>query len=138
MSPTPPPPGTRTSSGPTARPGRPSRWWGVTGGIVAVLVAIVVIVLFANPADSPDRITATTVAYKVESDSLVTVGFDVTRPPGQPVTCTITAQDRTFGAVGSVQLIIPTGGERTTHHVVTVRTASRAVTGNVTDCVRTP
>ncbi len=103
---------------------------------MAALVAAVVI--WWTAADSPQRITATTVGYKVDSDRGVTVSFDVTRPPEQPVTCTVTAQDGTFAPVGSAQLVIPTGGERTTHHVVTVRTASRAVTGNVTDCVRTP
>lgn len=95
------------------------------------------VIIWWTAADSPDRITATTVGYKVDSDRQVSVSFDVTRPPTQPVTCTVTAQDGTFAAVGSAQLVIPTGGERTTHHEITVRTASRAVTGNVTDCVRT-
>lgn len=87
--------------------------------------------------DYGQQITATTVGYKVESDSAVSVSFDVTRPGGLPVTCTIEAMDEHFSVVGSTDIVIPVGSVPTTHHEGTVRTASRAVTGLVQDCVRT-
>ena len=120
------------------RDGPPSRWWGITGGVLFGLLALVIVWWATH--NSAEQVTATTTSYEVRSDSSVEVQFDVTRPPTQPVTCTVTAQDEHFTAVGSVQVVIPTGGSgsaRTVHQVTTVRTATRAVTGNVTDCVRT-
>ena len=126
----------RPSPPPAARPGPPSRAWGISGAIVAVLIGVAVIWWYSR--DAGERISATTIGYQVVDDRSVVVTFDVTRPLQQPVTCTITAQDEHFATVGSAQVVIPTGTARTTHHVATVRTAALAVTGNVTDCVRTP
>ena len=53
------------------------------------------------------------------------------------MTCTIQAMDIHFTVVGSANIVIPVGSVQTTHHEGTVRTASRAVTGVVQDCVRT-
>ncbi len=117
---------------------KPSRWWGVTGGVLFGLLALGIV--WYTTHDANERVSATTTSYEVRSDTSVEVQFDVTRPPTQKVTCTVTAQDEHFTAVGSVQVVIPTGAEgsaRTVHQVATVRTATRAVTGNVTDCVRT-
>ena len=114
---------------------RPSRWWGITGGVLAA--ALVIAVTGYSTLHTAQQVTATTIGYKVLGDTSVRVSFDVSRPSDQPVTCTIQAMDGSFSVVGSAQLAIPTGGERTVHQVAEVRTASRAVTGNVTDCVRT-
>jgi hypothetical protein len=83
------------------------------------------------------RITATTTAYVVESDTSVTVSFDVSRPTGLAVTCTVRALDGRFTVVGSADVVVPADGDRVVTLRKAVRTTSRAVTGVVQDCVRT-
>ncbi|WP_295702842.1 DUF4307 domain-containing protein [Lapillicoccus sp.] len=109
------------------------RQWAFS--IVATLVVVAAIGWWTLRG-SDQRIDAATVSYSVVDDTEVTVSFDVTRPPGLPVTCTIEAMDVHFSVVGSADVVIPVGGVRTTHHESTVRTTSRAVTGVVQDCVR--
>ncbi len=120
---------------PTPRPARGSRWWGIFGG-VAVALAVALLGWWTLRVGT-DRITATTVAYQVIDDTSVRIGFDVSRPPRLPVTCTLRAIDGHFGVVGSADVVIAPTADQTTHHVATVRTVARAVTGVVQDCVRT-
>jgi hypothetical protein len=108
--------------------------WAVTGGVVGLVAAVLFgIVTFRNEGQ---RISATTVAYTVESDTSVAVSFDVSRPPGTAVTCTIRALDGHFTAVGSASVPIPVTDAQVVHEKATVRTTTRAVTGVVQDCVR--
>ncbi|MEP6799050.1 MAG: DUF4307 domain-containing protein [Lapillicoccus sp.] len=118
---------------PRPEPGTERRW---ALSILATL-AVVGLIGWWTLRGYDQHITATTVAYKVVDDTQVTVSFDVTRPPDLPVTCTIKAIDGHFSIVGSADIVIPVGTVRTTHHEGTVRTASRAVTGVVQDCVHT-
>ena len=78
-----------------------------------------------------------TVSYRVESDTSVWVSFDVSRPPGLAVTCTVRAMDGRFTVVGSADIVVPPEGDQVVRLDKTVRTTSRAVTGVVQDCVRT-
>ena len=110
------------------------RWW--LFGTVAIVLAVAAI-SWVSLHDSGNRITATTVAYDVVDDSSVLIRFDVTRPQQLSVSCTLRALDGHFCVVGSAVVAIPPGAEGTTHHVATIRTAARAVTGVVQDCVRT-
>lgn len=118
---------------PRPEPGTGRRW---ALSIAATLVVVAAIGWWTLHGFA-QQITATTVAYRVVDASQVTVSFDVTRPGGLPVTCTIEAMDGHFTVVGSTDIVIPVTSDRTTHHEGTVRTASRAVTGVVQDCVRT-
>jgi Domain of unknown function (DUF4307) len=127
----------------SAPPGAPAsaaaalrrRGWAVAGGVVGLVVAV--LIGWWTFRNEGQRITATTVGYKVESDSAVTVSFDVSRPPGLAVTCTIRAMDGHFTVVGTADVVVPPEGERVVHLEKGVRTTSRAVTGVVQDCVRT-
>ena len=115
--------------------GRPRRTWGIVGGVVGLLAAVAVgWWTFRNESE---RITATTTAYVIESDTSVTVSFDVSRPPGLAVTCTVRALDGRFTVVGSTDVAVPAEGDRVVSLRKAVRTTSRAVTGVVQDCVRT-
>jgi len=118
---------------PRPAPGTGRQW---AFSIIATLVVVVAIGWWTLHG-SDQQITATTVSYSVVDDTQVKVSFDVTRPAGLPVTCSIQAMDVHFTVVGSADIVIPVGSVRTTHHEGTVRTASRAVTGVVQDCVRT-
>ena len=124
------PPGA-TASAAARRP----RGWAVAGGVVGLVVAE--LVGWWTLRNEGQRITATTIGYQVQSDTAVTVSFDVSRPPGLPVTCTVRAMDGHFTVVGSVDIVVPPEGERVVHLDKVVRTTSRAVTGLVQDCVRT-
>jgi len=101
------------------------------GLVVAVLVA------WWTLRNEGQRITATTIGYRVESNTTVTVSFDVSRPPGLAVTCAVRALDGHFTVVGVADIVVPPEGERVVHLEKAVRTTSRAVTGVVQDCVRT-
>lgn len=108
--------------------------WAVAGGVVGLVAAVLLGVLTLR--NEAQRISATTVAYTVQSDTSVTVSFDVSRPPGTAVTCTIRAMDGHFTAVGSASVPIPVTDAQVVHQETTVRTTTRAVTGVVQDCVR--
>ena len=76
-----------------------------------------------------------TTAYKVLDDRSVRVDFQVHSPEAKPLTCTIHALARDFATVGSmkVDVTFPSGDEQ--RGSATVRTTSRAVTGEVRTCV---
>ncbi|MEO7236650.1 MAG: DUF4307 domain-containing protein [Lapillicoccus sp.] len=108
--------------------------WAVAGGVVGLVAAV--LISWWTLRNESQRVSATTVAYKVVDDTSVTVSFDVSRPPGLAVTCTIRAMDGHFTAVGSATVPIPSTGDQVVHQESTVRTTTRAVTGVVQDCVR--
>jgi hypothetical protein len=114
---------------------RRRRGWTIAGAIVGVVAAVVIGWWMLR--NEGQRITATTVGYKVESDTSVAVSFDVSRPPGLAVTCSVRALDSHFTVVGTADIVVPPEGEQVVHLQKTVRTTSRAVTGVVQDCVRT-
>ena len=114
---------------------RHRRAWTVVGVVVVVVAAV--LIGWWTLRNETQRITATTIGYKVESDTSVRVSFDVSRPPGLAVTCTVRAMDGHFTVVGTADIVVPPEGERVVHLQKAVRTTTRAVTGVVQDCVRT-
>ncbi len=111
------------------------RRWTIAGAVVGGVAAV--LIGWWTFRNEGQRITATTISYKVESDTLVSVSFDVSRPPGLAVTCTVRALDGHFTVVGTADIVVPPEGEQVVHLQKAVRTTSRAVTGVVQDCVRT-
>ena len=114
---------------------RRRRAWTVTGAVVGAVAAV--LIGWWTLRNEGQRITATTIGYKIESDTSVLVGFDVSRPPGLAVTCSVRAMDGHFTVVGTADIVVPPEGEQVVHLQKAVRTTSRAVTGVVQDCVRT-
>lgn len=108
-----------------------ARWWAVGGLGITVMVAAVVWFGLA----SANALTADVTAYEVVSDSELRLGYDVHRPDGAAVRCTIEAQDVRHGRVGTVTDDVAAGA-RSVHREVTVRTSARAVTGVVASCIR--
>jgi hypothetical protein len=111
------------------------RRWTIAGAVVGGVAAV--LIGWWTFRNEGQRITATTISYKVESDTSVSVSFDVSRPPGLAVTCTVRALDGHFTMVGTADIVVPPEGEQVVHLQKAVRTTSRAVTGVVQDCVRT-
>lgn len=111
------------------------RRWTIAGAVVGGVAAV--LIGWWTFRNEGQRITATTISYKVESDTSVSVSFDVSRPPGLAVRCTVRALDGHFTVVGTADIVVPPEGEQVVHLQKAVRTTSRAVTGVVQDCVRT-
>ena len=110
-----------------------TRWWVVGGvGVTAMVAALVWFALA-----SANALSADVTAYEVVSDSEVRLGYDVHRPDGAQVRCTLEAQDVRHGRVGTMTDDVPAGA-RSVHREVTVRTRARAVVGIVASCVRVP
>jgi|KBSSwiStaDraftv2_1062776.scaffolds.fasta_scaffold1161054_1 Domain of unknown function (DUF4307) len=128
MSPPEPPPAATVDA-------RRRRAWTVTGAVVGAVAAV--LIGWWTLRNEGQRITATTISYKIESDTSVLVSFDVSRPPGLAVTCSVRAMDGHFTVVGTADIVVPPEGEQVVHLQKAVRTTSRAVTGVVQDCVRT-
>lgn len=76
-----------------------------------------------------------TTGYKVLDDQRVRVDFQVHSPEGRPVTCTIQALARDFATVGSVDVDVTFADGPEQRASATVRTTTRAVTGEVRTCV---
>ncbi len=112
-------------------PDRRRTWWVV--GVVGVGVGVALAV-WLGLANTLGAVTWTDTGYRVVDDRTVTVTFDVHRPPGTAVTCTVRALDSRFGTVGTVEVDVPAGPERSVSEQVTVRTTTRAVTGTVQRC----
>ena len=106
-----------------------------------LLAALAVVVAVAGVSWYGWRATAGQVrpavtGYRVESDALVRVGYDLVRPEGVAVTCRVSALDGGKARVGTVEDAVPADGPSIVHRVVEVRTSTRAVTGVVESCVR--
>lgn len=110
-----------------------ARWWVV--GAVGIGLMVAVIVWFG--LSQANALSADVTRYDVVSDSELELGYDVHRPDGSAVRCTIEAQDVRHGRVGTVTDDVPAGAQ-SVHREVTVRTSARAVTGVVASCVRLP
>ena len=115
---------------PRPQPGQ-LKWWvigaiGIGGGIA--------LAIWFGLAASVGLPSWETYGYKVVDDQTVTVTFDVTRPEGRPLTCTVHAIARDFATVGTIDVQVPQSVSETSRETVTVRTTSRAVTGEVQTC----
>ncbi len=112
-----------------------AKWWVI--GTLGIAAGIAVAVWFGLSA-TVGLASWTTTGYKVVDDRSVRVVFDLTRPAGKVTTCTIHALARDFSTVGTIDVAYPAppadGGAVTGSETVTVRTAARAVTGEVKSC----
>lgn len=107
------------------------RWWFIGGG--AVVVAVALTIWFGLSA-TQDAVKTTDIGFEHEGDRQITMIFDVTRPTGTALSCTVTAMDGTYARVGTKEQAVPADDERTTRVRATVRTTTRAVTATVQDC----
>ncbi len=118
MSPTRPAPGTL-------------KWWVI--GSIGIAAGIALATWLGLSATLGDPTWQTT-AYKVLGDEQVRVSFQVYNPSGKALTCTVQALARDFGSVGSLDVPVPVSSSPESQYTVTVRTTSRAVTGDVKSC----
>ncbi|HET7474628.1 MAG TPA: DUF4307 domain-containing protein [Dermatophilaceae bacterium] len=108
-------------------------WWllgtvGVAGGVA--------IAIWFGLAATVGRVGWTDLGYRVLDNQTVQVSYQVHRPDAERVTCTLRALDRSFGTVGTVEVVVPAGGPGTVQRTDRIRTTTRAVTGLVRECRR--
>jgi hypothetical protein len=110
-----------------------ARWWVI--GVVGCLAAVGVIVWW-GVVTTVGGVTPEVTGYRVDSDTAVTVEYDLHRPAGVAVVCRINALDSGRNRVGTVEDAVPAQGPASVHRVVSLRTTVRAVTGVVDSCTR--
>jgi hypothetical protein len=72
--------------------------------------------------------------YRVLSDTRVEVDFEITRPQGADVICSLEALNNQFAPVGWIELVIPGSDSTKVRNTVTLNTTELAVTGLVDEC----
>ncbi|KJK13633.1 TetR family transcriptional regulator [Terrabacter sp. 28] len=107
------------------------KWWVV--GAVGILAGVALAIWFGLSA-TLGQPSWQTLGYKVVSDQQVRVDFEVYRPGGTALTCTVEALARDFSPVGTSSVRVPASADETTRMSATLRTTSRAVTGQVKTC----
>jgi hypothetical protein len=107
------------------------KWWVL--GTVGILAGVGLAIWFGL-SSTLGQPSWQTVGYKVVSDQQVRVDFQVYRPGGTALSCTVEALARDFAPVGTSTVQVPASPDETTNETVTLRTTSRAVTGQVTSC----
>lgn len=107
------------------------KWWIV--GTVGIGAGVALAIWFGL-SSTLGQPSWQTYSYKVVDDRSVSVTFEVHRPDGRPMTCTVRALDKDFAPVGSLSYAVPQTGEESSRHTVLVRTTTRAVTGEVKAC----
>ena len=110
-------------------PARKRRLYWVLGILAGVGIAI-----WFGLSATMGMPTWQTLGYKVVSDQSVRVDFEVYRPGGTALTCTVEALARDFSPVGTSTVEVPASDSETTTESVTLRTTSLAVTGQVKTC----
>ena len=112
------------------------KWWVIGTIGIGAGVALATWLGLASTLGQPQWDTT---GYKVIDDSSVRVDFQVYSPDGKSLTCTVQALARDFSTVGSIEVAValpPQANEARSS--TTVRTTSRAVTGEVRRCVIVP
>ena len=107
------------------------KWWVI--GTLGIGAGIALAVWFGLSA-TLGQPSWQTLGYKVVDDQTVRVTFEVNRPGGKALTCTVEALARDFGVVGTAQVAVPASPDETSTQTSTLRTTSRAVTGQVRTC----
>lgn len=107
------------------------RWWVI--GTIGVSIGVAGAIWFGLSA-TLGLPSFQTVGYKVVDDQSVRVTFSVHSPDGAAVTCTVQALARDFSTVGTLDVPIPASADADSQLTVTVRTTTRAVTGEVRTC----
>jgi hypothetical protein len=72
--------------------------------------------------------------YRVLSDTRVEIDFELTRPAGADVVCSLEALNNQFAPVGWIELVIPGSDSTTVRNTITLNTTELAVTGLVDEC----
>lgn len=116
-----------------ARPSGLSRRTRIALAVAGVL-ALTGAVSYIGLKQATPPLTATVLGYQVASDHAVDVRFQVdNRESSKPASCTVRARDYGGNEVGRLDVPVP-AGRQTQVLSATIRTSSRAISGEVLDC----
>jgi hypothetical protein len=121
------PPHIRERYGVTDRP----RW--APAALIAVGLAFLAFVTFLGLRLSNPAIDAGILAYDTVSDERMTITYEVQRRETNPATCVLRARAMDGFDVGYATVELPPAQGRTTH-TVEMRTAYRAIVGELVGC----
>lgn len=107
------------------------RWWII--GTLGVLIMVGMAVWWGLAA-SMGRVMWNYTGHEVVSDTQVDVRLDLRRDPSQEVVCRMEAQDEFHAVVGRTDVTIGPAPSSPSRHVVSIRTATPAITGYVEQC----
>lgn len=113
------------------RTGRDRRWW-IIGGIGVLLMSALAV--WFGVSATTGRVHWVYTGHDIVSDRQVDVRFDLRRDPSRAVSCELEAQDGGHTVIGRSTVQVPPAPESPSRHIMPVQTATRAVTGYVTQC----
>jgi hypothetical protein len=87
---------------------------------------------------SADKVRFGLLSYEVVDDATTEVRFQVDKAAGETVTCFVRAQDAQMRTVGSQDVVVGPDASGRTTQTVRLTTTSRAASGQVVGCGRTP
>jgi hypothetical protein len=84
--------------------------------------------------DNSNQVTHRDVAYEVIDEYSTNVTFEVSRNPGQAVSCDLTVLNQSFAIVGFLTVDVAASSSRSTVISSTIRTTELGVSGLVQSC----
>ncbi|MGU3646123.1 DUF4307 domain-containing protein [Microbacterium sp. C23T] len=111
----------------------PARAWIIGAGIV-IAVAVVGLFGWSTVRGSLNSVDSDTTSFDVVDEHSVTLGFQISSPPGAAVACAIEAQDQEHGVVGWRVVELPASELHARAFRETIPTTALATTGFVNSC----
>ena len=107
--------------------------------VLAIAVAVTAFASFLIWAifvsiDNSNQVTHRDIAYEVIDEYSTNVTFEVSRNPGQMVSCDVTVLNQSFAIVGFLTVDVAASNSRSTVISSTVRTTELGVSGLVDGC----
>ena len=107
--------------------------------ILAISIATVALTSFLIWAifvsiDNSNQVTHRDIAYEVIDEYSTNVTFEVSRIPGQEVSCDVTVLNQSFAIVGFLTVDVAASDSRSTVISSTIRTTELGVSGLVDGC----
>ena len=111
----------------------PARRW-IIGAAVVVAVGVVGLFGWFTVQGSLNAVDSDTTSFDVVDEHSVTLGFQITAPPGAAVACAIEAQDQEHGVVGWRVVELPASELHARAFREVIPTTALATTGFVNSC----
>jgi len=110
--------------------------WVLPSLVTGVVIAGLLLSFAMYDVYAGDRIKSQVTSFRIVSDSEVSISFEVTKDPGEDVTCIVRARSRDGREVGRAEVPIPdnAGGRDTVPVTYTLATSKLAVAPEVYGC----
>jgi hypothetical protein len=102
--------------------------------IAAVSLTSFLIWAISVSIDNSNQVTHRDIAYEVIDEYSTDVTFEVSRNPGQEVSCDVTVLNQSFAVVGFLTVDVAASDSRSTVISSTIRTTELGVSGLVDGC----